>query len=411
MRKDLTTSLLAVVVMTVFLGLAYPLAITGISQVVFPGKADGSQGQGRRQGRRLQPDRPGLRMASGLDEGEESRRPGYFHPRPSATDTPATSPSSATSAPTASKGAKRCAKTSPPTSRLEKPYDQRPDQGPGPGRRGHPVGLRGRPPHLRGQRPDPGAPDRRRPPAAAGPGRRPDRRQHRRPLPRPARRARRQRPRAQHRPRRGSAGQDDRRDASPARCFDPEILRPALLESRAQARPAGAGPQPGDVRGRDRRPDHHRRLADPGLRRRAARRRPRALLVHLQRHRLALADGRLRQPRRGAGRGTRPRPGGEPAGDADRDHRAAARRRREAGRRADPRRRRRGRGGGADPRRRHRDRGHRLGRRVGDHRRVGAGDPRGRRRPLAPSPAAPGCSPTGSSSRSPRSRANPSSTG
>ena len=35
----------------------------------------------------------------------------------------------------------------------------------------------------------------------------------------------------------------------------------------------------------------------------------------------------------------------------------------------------------ADPRRRHRDRGHRLGRRVGDHRRVGAGDPRVRRRP------------------------------
>jgi potassium-transporting ATPase KdpC subunit len=43
MRKDLTTSLLAIVVMTVFLGLVYPLAITGISQVVFPGKADGSK--------------------------------------------------------------------------------------------------------------------------------------------------------------------------------------------------------------------------------------------------------------------------------------------------------------------------------------------------------------------------------
>ena len=58
-----------------------------------------------------------------------------------------------------------------------------------------------------------------------------------------------------------------------------------------------------------------------------------------------------------------------------------ARRRREARIRARPRRRRRGRGGGDDPRRRHRDRGHRLGRRVGDHRRVGAGHPRGRRRP------------------------------
>ena len=45
------------------------------------------------------------------------------------------------------------------------------------------------------------------------------------------------------------------------------------------------------------------------------------------------------------------------------------------------RRRRRRRGGRADPRRRHRDRGHRLGRRVGDHRRVGARHPRVRRRP------------------------------
>ncbi len=42
MKKDLTTGLIAIVVMTVFLGLVYPLAITGISQVVFPGNANGS---------------------------------------------------------------------------------------------------------------------------------------------------------------------------------------------------------------------------------------------------------------------------------------------------------------------------------------------------------------------------------
>ena len=57
MRKDLLTGLIAIVVMTVFLGLVYPLAITGISQVVFPGKANGSKVTRRRQGRRLQPDR------------------------------------------------------------------------------------------------------------------------------------------------------------------------------------------------------------------------------------------------------------------------------------------------------------------------------------------------------------------
>ena len=37
---------------------------------------------------------------------------------------------------------------------------------------------------------------------------------------------------------------------------------------------------------------------------------------------------------------------------------------------------------GTDPQRRRGDRGHRLGRRVGDHRRIRAGDPRKRRRPL-----------------------------
>jgi potassium-transporting ATPase KdpC subunit len=42
-RRDLLTSLLAIIVTTVFFGLIYPLAITGISQVVFPGPANGSQ--------------------------------------------------------------------------------------------------------------------------------------------------------------------------------------------------------------------------------------------------------------------------------------------------------------------------------------------------------------------------------
>src|SRR5262249_37099698 len=82
----------------------------------------------------------------------------------------------------------------------------------------------------------------------------------------------------------------------------------------AQARPAHPSPQPGDVRGRDRRADHHRRLADPGVRRQAAGRRARARLVHLLDHGLAVAHGRLRQPRRGARRGPPPRPGGWPRG-------------------------------------------------------------------------------------------------
>jgi K+-transporting ATPase ATPase C chain len=43
MRKDLISSLVAVVALTAIFGLVYPLAVTGISQVVFPGRADGSQ--------------------------------------------------------------------------------------------------------------------------------------------------------------------------------------------------------------------------------------------------------------------------------------------------------------------------------------------------------------------------------
>jgi K+-transporting ATPase ATPase C chain len=43
MRRDLTTSILAVVVFTVLLGVLYPFAVWGIGQVAFPGKADGSQ--------------------------------------------------------------------------------------------------------------------------------------------------------------------------------------------------------------------------------------------------------------------------------------------------------------------------------------------------------------------------------
>ncbi len=43
MKRDIVTSIIAVVVFTILLGLVYPLAITGISQVAFPGSANGQQ--------------------------------------------------------------------------------------------------------------------------------------------------------------------------------------------------------------------------------------------------------------------------------------------------------------------------------------------------------------------------------
>ena len=43
MRRDITNSILGIVVFTVLFGLAYPLVVTGISQVAFSDKADGSR--------------------------------------------------------------------------------------------------------------------------------------------------------------------------------------------------------------------------------------------------------------------------------------------------------------------------------------------------------------------------------
>ncbi len=43
MRRAAISSILAVIVFTLIFGLAYPLAMTGISQVAFPGRADGSK--------------------------------------------------------------------------------------------------------------------------------------------------------------------------------------------------------------------------------------------------------------------------------------------------------------------------------------------------------------------------------
>jgi len=73
LRKDLTTSVLAIIAMTVVLGLLYPLVITGIAQVVFPGSANGSKVSynGHVVGSKL--------------IGQEFKGKAYFQPRPSAT--------------------------------------------------------------------------------------------------------------------------------------------------------------------------------------------------------------------------------------------------------------------------------------------------------------------------------------
>jgi K+-transporting ATPase ATPase C chain len=87
--KELLTATIAILVLTVMLGVAYPLVMTGISQVAFPSKADGSQIKvgGKVVGSRL------IGKAFVLDTGKKDSDgnpvtmpdPKYFQPRPSAT--------------------------------------------------------------------------------------------------------------------------------------------------------------------------------------------------------------------------------------------------------------------------------------------------------------------------------------
>jgi len=90
MRRDLVSSLIAVVFITVVFGLAYPLAFTGVAQVLFPGKADGSRvtEDGKLVGSSLiaqefakHPPKPGThgRKRHAVPD------PRYFQPRPSQT--------------------------------------------------------------------------------------------------------------------------------------------------------------------------------------------------------------------------------------------------------------------------------------------------------------------------------------
>lgn len=95
LRKDLLTGLIAIVAMTVVLGLLYPLAITGLSQVFFPGAANGSKVSldGKVVGSHLigqeftEPviGKNGKPVKNEEGEVEMQPDPNYFQPRPSAT--------------------------------------------------------------------------------------------------------------------------------------------------------------------------------------------------------------------------------------------------------------------------------------------------------------------------------------
>ena len=95
MKRDIVTSIIGVIVFAILTGLVYPLAITGISQVAFPGDANGQQIHldGKLVGSKL----IGQSFASpvlgknGKPEEKEGELvtepdPRYFQSRPSATE-------------------------------------------------------------------------------------------------------------------------------------------------------------------------------------------------------------------------------------------------------------------------------------------------------------------------------------
>jgi len=76
MLKDLTTAILMTIVTTLLLGLAYPLVVTGLAQVIFPDQAKGQ----------LIKNADGTVIGSRL-LGQSFSSAGYFRSRPSAAGT------------------------------------------------------------------------------------------------------------------------------------------------------------------------------------------------------------------------------------------------------------------------------------------------------------------------------------
>jgi K+-transporting ATPase ATPase C chain len=95
MRRDIINSLIGIVVLTVLLGLAYPLFITGVSQVAFPGNANGQKVylHGKLVGSKIIGQNWGTPVLEKDGKVKEAKGvvvteadPRYFQTRPSATE-------------------------------------------------------------------------------------------------------------------------------------------------------------------------------------------------------------------------------------------------------------------------------------------------------------------------------------
>jgi K+-transporting ATPase ATPase C chain len=97
MRRDIITSAIGIVVLTLLLGILYPLAVTGVSQVAFPGNANGQQVKvaGKLVGSKIigqqfadQVIKNGKPQVDKLGNPVTNPDPKYFQGRPSATVPP-----------------------------------------------------------------------------------------------------------------------------------------------------------------------------------------------------------------------------------------------------------------------------------------------------------------------------------
>lgn len=112
LRRDLLAATLAIVFLTLLLGIAYPLLTTGVAQVLFPGAANGS---------RVEVD--GRVVGSELIGQDFRDRPRYFQSRPSATAYSADVTYFNNLGPNSRELSKQMAETLRAFLRRERPYD------------------------------------------------------------------------------------------------------------------------------------------------------------------------------------------------------------------------------------------------------------------------------------------------
>jgi K+-transporting ATPase ATPase C chain len=95
MRRDIVTSIIGIIVFTILLGLVYPLFVTGVGQVAFPGNANGQQikVEGKLVGSKIIGQNFGTPVLEKNGKPKEVKGavvteadPRYFQSRPSATE-------------------------------------------------------------------------------------------------------------------------------------------------------------------------------------------------------------------------------------------------------------------------------------------------------------------------------------